>query len=125
MVDSDSITLFGQRYAKSGKKWAVPVPIGDTSIHFEVEPSSDNLDVIKTCIKADSESGNLHLIHHLRISDRTASLAYLEGLIPMAAFKSAQEIEDYIQIAWGDYPVRIYPEANVEEGTYTKTGEVV
>jgi len=127
VVKKDSISIFGENYFKSGENWVVPTDLG---IHAEVSPALDNLKGIVQCVEGDKKAKKSDQIDHVRINNRTASLAYLEGLISKEVFENVEETEEYIQItldlAGGQYPVRIYPEnSKVVEGTYTKDGEIV
>jgi len=99
-------------------------------MHVEVEPASDNLAEIIGCIEDDGKHRKTDQIDHLRINNRIASLAYLEGKISKDAFDHAEEKDDYIQISLEvletTYPVRIYSEdSDVIIGTYDKNGKCV
>lgn len=127
VVKEGYISLFGSLYYKSGGNWIVPTDLG---IHAEVSPAANNLKNVEKCIETDKKAGKSDKIDHIRMNNRTASLAYLEGTIAKEAFDKADETEDYIQIITqlGDqkYTVRIYPESvDMTTGTYTKEGKIV
>ncbi|MCX6824093.1 MAG: hypothetical protein NT085_03115 [candidate division SR1 bacterium] len=128
VIGKDSITLFEDKYFKNTKSWFVP--IGFHGILCEVDPGNNSLAEIVGCIEADRENNKADQIDHLRINNRTASCAYLEGLISKEAFDKAEVNDDYIQITCEllktTYSVRIYPEnSNMIIGTYTKEGTIV